>query len=95
MGLGMTSILAMSTIAPAYADGAAGFRNVLIGAGAVFGITQMNHNKHQKQVNQGLYNDGRLGTFWYDNMRVNCRIEHGSKACYKQNKGHWEYVPNG
>lgn len=93
-GLTMASILAMSTIAPALANGQGTF-NTLLGAGAAtLFLTQSAHNRHQHAENVNLYNDDRMGTFEYNGKTVNCHMDHGMKACYQRNGPHdWQYIP--
>jgi len=96
IALGLTIAMSTSSIAPAFADGAAGVRNVLLGAGAAVFFTQANHNRHQKQMNQNLYNMHREDTFWYNGKKVRCHTnEDGNEACYEKDGDHWNYIPNG
>lgn len=54
----LCAALAFGTIAPAYADGGAVTRNVLLlGAAAAIGISNWNHKRHIKQ--EELHEQGR------------------------------------
>ncbi len=94
ISLALAGTMLAGSVTPALADGAAGFRNVLIGAGAAYYLIQSNHNRHQHNENVNLYNNGRYGTFWYNGKRVNCQYVNHEKACYERQGDHWEYIPN-
>lgn len=92
LAITLAGTLALGSVAPALADGAASFRNILIGAGAAYYLIQSNHNRHVHNENVNLYNNGRYGTFWYNGKRVNCRYVNHEKVCYVLQNDHWEYV---
>ena len=65
-----------------------------IGAAAVFGVTQLNHNHHQAEMNKNLYSGGRVGRFMYNGKLVSCSNRNGNRECYQKDNGHWTYIPN-
>lgn len=92
--LALTAMISLGIVTPALADGAASTRNIIFGAGAVYGLIQLNHNKHAHQMNVNLYKMHRMGTFNYNGKLVRCEYYNNEKKCYEYHNGNGKLIPN-